>query len=335
MSAAEVTKDTKLSDLTDAQRAELGQRAKEESFSGQALLGPQETLDGLEEEYRKGNYAEFADKVKWLREKGDFIGMRRVRGDGNCFYAAFAFAVVQKLLHFNDRPMHHFMVKHLEGTLALLKKTGFDESIYLEFWEPFKKLLNRMHSTDPEVVELNDQRLQQAFNDAYIVNSIVAYLRLVTSAYLKDNAEDFTPFLFTLEDEFGGKAPTLDDFCANQVEAIGKEADHVQIAALSSCLKVSLHVAYLTASGAPPETPALEKKMGEAFAGGVAVPGEAAAIKREAANDPHRVDLVEFEVPSTIGVGMDIGTLLFRPGHYDLLVRAAPQASPDISIPRA
>lgn len=55
----------------------------------------------------------------------------------------------------------------------------------LEFWEPFKKLLNRMHSTDPEVVELNDQRLQQAFNDAYIVNSIVAYLRLVTSAYLK------------------------------------------------------------------------------------------------------------------------------------------------------
>jgi hypothetical protein len=32
----------------------------------------------------------------------------------------------------------------------------------------------------------------------------------------------------------------MDDFCAHQVEAIGKEADHVQIAALSSCLKVSL-----------------------------------------------------------------------------------------------
>lgn len=112
--------------------------------------------------------------------------------------------------------------------------------------------------------------------------------------------------MFTLEDEYGGKAPTLDDFCANQVEAIGKEADHVQIAALSSCLKVSLHVAYLTASGAPPETPALEKKMGEAFTGGVEVPGQAAASAREAANDPNRVDLVEFEVPSTIGVGMDI-----------------------------
>ena len=55
----------------------------------------------------------------------------------------------------------------------------------LEFWEPFKKLLGRMHSTDPEVVELNEQRLQAAFNDPVQVNSIVAYLRLVTSAYLK------------------------------------------------------------------------------------------------------------------------------------------------------
>lgn len=123
-----------------------------------------------------------------------------------------------------------------------------------------------MHSTDPEVVELNDQRLQAAFNDPVQVNSIVAYLRLVTSAYLKvsrvacmyamllahvllltrssttqDNADDFTPFLFTLEDEFGGDGnpPSMDEFRSNQVEAIGKEADHVQIAALSSCLKVS------------------------------------------------------------------------------------------------
>ena len=52
-------------------------------------------------------------------------------------------------------------------------------------WSPFKKLLGRMHSNDPEVVDLNEQRLQAAFNDAYTVNSIVAFLRLVTSAYLK------------------------------------------------------------------------------------------------------------------------------------------------------
>ena len=55
----------------------------------------------------------------------------------------------------------------------------------------------------------------------------------------QDNREDFEPFLFTLDDEEGRGAPTMDDFCAHQVEAIGKEADHVQIAALSSCLKVS------------------------------------------------------------------------------------------------
>lgn len=47
------------------------------------------------------------------------------------------------------------------------------------------------------------------------------FLRLVTSAYLKANADDFTPFLFGLEDDprfFETGAPTLDEFCSFYVE---------------------------------------------------------------------------------------------------------------------
>ena len=36
---------------------------------------------------------------------------------GNCFYTCFAYAMIHQLLTFNDRPMHHFVVKHLEKTL--------------------------------------------------------------------------------------------------------------------------------------------------------------------------------------------------------------------------
>jgi hypothetical protein len=65
---------SRLSSLTDAQRAQLGQAAREESTRHQPLLAPQESLDALEQEYEKGGNDEFARKVKWLRECGGFVG---------------------------------------------------------------------------------------------------------------------------------------------------------------------------------------------------------------------------------------------------------------------
>lgn len=164
------------------------------------------------------------------------------------------------------------------------------------------------------------------------------------------NEDEFLPFLFTLEDEyqgsnvFEGRPPTMAKFCANQVEAIGKEADHVQIAALSRCLKVSLDVAYLSRTGAPPETPLAEDAFAEddgplsdsttgaAPSQALEVPGQQAQIKR-ARDDPTKCDIVHFEIPGAVA-HIDIGTLLFRPGHYDVLINAPPPASPEIVIPK-
>lgn len=233
--------------------------------------------------------------------------------------------------------MHHFILKHVEDTKAILKEAGFQESVFIDFYNPFHDLLLRMHATDPTVSELTDADIQRAFNDPETSNSIVVYLRLLTSAFLKTNEDDFLPFLFTLEDEyqgsgvFEGKPPTMEKFCANQVEPIGKEADHVQIAALSRCLKVSLDVAYLSRTGAPPETPLAEEHEHQVSA--LSVPGQEASIKR-ARDDPSKCDIVHFEIPGAVA-HIDIGTLLFRPGHYDVLINAPPPASPEIFIPRA
>lgn len=63
--------------------------------------------------------------------------------------------------------------------------------------------------------------LLTSFNDPETSNSIVVFLRLVTSAYLKANADDFTPFLFGLEDDprfFESGTPTLEEFCGFYVE---------------------------------------------------------------------------------------------------------------------
>ena len=126
----------------------------------------------------------------------------------------------------------------------------------------------------------------------------------------------------------------MEKFCSNQVEPIGKEADHVQIAALSRCLKVSLDVAYLSRTGAPPETPLAEVDDDPSHAaGGMAMPGQEASVRR-ARDDPSKCDIVHFEIPGAVA-HLDIGTLLFRPGHYDVLIDAPPPASPDIVIPQA
>ncbi|EPQ30629.1 uncharacterized protein PFL1_01530 [Pseudozyma flocculosa PF-1] len=355
-----INADTKLESLTDQQRIELAQKLRDEQTANQPLISEVQPIEVLLEEYADNDG--FIGKIKWLRDEGRFIGLRRAKGDGDCFYRAFAFAFIHKILLMNDRPLHHFVVKHVEGTLALLKQAGFDEEIYLDFYEPLRRLLARMHSTDPETQELNDHALLEAINDPETSNSIVVYLRLLTSAFLKVNADEYTPFLFALDGDVGstsGGPPTMSDFCANQVEAIGKEADHVQITALSRALKTSLDVAYLSRAQAPPDTPLSESLEGDSTLQqqqqqqaqahsqsqqppsattattqgqqGKEIPGDEAAQRRRLAEDPNRCDVVRFDVED--GQMLEIGTMLLRPGHYDLLVEAPAPASPEIEIP--
>ncbi|SNX82138.1 uncharacterized protein MEPE_00844 [Melanopsichium pennsylvanicum] len=344
-----INADTKLETLTDAQRLELAEKLKAESTSAQPLISSVEPIEVLSQEY--ANNEAFLGKIEWLKNEAGFIGIRRAKGDGDCFYRAFAFAFIYKIMMMKDRPMHHFTVKHVESTLQLLKQAGFDQDVYTDFYEPLKNLLNRMYSTDPETKELNEHALVQAMNDPEQSNSIVVYLRLLTSAFLKLNEDEYTPFLFSLDTATGlgnshhAGPPTMADFCANQVEPVGKEADHVQITALSRALKVSLDVAYLSPSQAPPETPIDEEFPDEVRSqttssenstsndrgGSIDVPGKDAHKRRLVEQHPHRCDVVRFEVEG--GQITEIGTMLLRPGHYDLLVQAPEPASPEPEIP--
>lgn len=77
-------------------------------------------------------------------------------------------------------------------------------------------------------------------------NSIVVFLRLLASAYIRLNADDFIPFLFDPET---GEMIDVRRFCEAQVEATSKEADHPQVLALSRALGVSIDVAYVDGTG--------------------------------------------------------------------------------------
>lgn len=64
-----------LTSLTDAQRMELAQKIKDQATEGQALIGPVEPIEVLEQEYAGGQGVDiFVAKAQWLRDVGRFIG---------------------------------------------------------------------------------------------------------------------------------------------------------------------------------------------------------------------------------------------------------------------
>lgn len=99
---------------------------------------------------------------------------------------------------------------------------------------------------DPEPgVEPTEYGLLQVLQDPEKSNSIVVALRLITGAHIRNHPDEFAPFLFspnTLE------PISPDQFCREEVEPCGKEADNAQIMALAAALEVPLRVAYLDRS---------------------------------------------------------------------------------------
>lgn len=119
-------------------------------------------------------------------------------------------------------------------------------------------------------------------------NMIVMFLRLLTSAEMKTRADFFAPFV--LDDE-----PSVSAFCARRVEPMGEEADHAHAVALADALGVSARVVYLDLS------PGVEANAIDFDpAGGVVGAATNAS--------PPRV------------------TLLYRPGHYDIVYEAGDPA---------
>ncbi|KAF4084244.1 hypothetical protein AMELA_G00126430, partial [Ameiurus melas] len=149
--------------------------------------------------------------------------IRRVKGDGNCFYRALCFTLVESLLH-NESAIQRFRDMLVRSHHALLT-AGFDESAFKDLFNTFNRVLERIETDACEETLLN------LFNDPVTSDSMVQYLRLLTSAHLQSHADFFQHFV---------EAPDLKAYCTQEVEAMATECDHVEILALSEELDISL-----------------------------------------------------------------------------------------------
>mmetsp|Transcript_8083 Transcript_8083/g.21943 ORF Transcript_8083/g.21943 Transcript_8083/m.21943 type:complete len:264 (-) Transcript_8083:76-867(-) len=238
------------------------EREVREAAESVPLVGPQESLELLKVQYAEN--VGFLPKVQALEQR--FTGLRRTRPDGNCFYRAYLFGIFEQLIGHTER-LAVFSARAGEF-LDTCMKAGYEKVAVEDFHDTFTSALIQIGVEGASMSLLQDM-LKEC--DGYWV----CWLRILTSTYLKLHKDDYEAFLTSHS--------SIADFCTQEVDPMATEADHLQIAALSSCLGVPVCVVYLDRSE-----------------------GDTAA--------EHLFQ------DSTSGIGgFPPVHLLYRPGHYDII----------------
>lgn len=237
------------------------------------LLSPSHLIP----EYELNPNPGFIQGIKYLSSK--YSTMRKVRGDGNCFYRSFLFAYLEGLrkngeTEFTINELKRFreiIVNSKEYLIAL----GYEEFTFESFYDVLIELLDELFT-----ITLDD--LLNKFQENGESNYYTWFMRLLTSLSMKQKPDDYLPFILDAGID-------LDEFCRLEVEPMDKECDQVQISALSTLLGIIINIEYLD---------------GKSFD---ATKGLSLITSGDGGNDDLHLKSLK-----TIH-------LLYRPGHYDIL----------------
>lgn len=127
---------------------------------------------------------------------------------------------------------------------------------------------------------LNSASPEDFFGIEHQGDAVVCYLRILTAAILKRDSDMYEAFVL---DAY----PTLESFIGAQVEPMGIEADQIHLVAMANAFGLNLKIAVLDAGSL----------------------AEGSGI--------HYTEISPWDVAGT--EPLPTLTLLFRPGHYDLL----------------
>mmetsp|Transcript_51719 Transcript_51719/g.83925 ORF Transcript_51719/g.83925 Transcript_51719/m.83925 type:complete len:262 (+) Transcript_51719:103-888(+) len=205
-----------------AQEREVRAEAEAAPLVGQLL-----SISVLKEQYATN--PGFLPKVEKLESR--FRALRRTRPDGNCFYRAYLFGIFEQIAGNKER--HAAFLQRAKKSLDFCVGAGYEKVAIEDFYEEF---IESVESLAPEGSSASAVEALLEKNDGYLV----CWARVLTSAYLKRHKEDYEPFL--------SSHPSIQKFCAQEVDPMNTEADHLQITALSCHLGVPVCVVYLDRS---------------------------------------------------------------------------------------
>lgn len=226
------------------------QAIRDEVASRSPLVAPPVAVESLASEF-----AEDAVRAGKLKELGErFALLRRIRGDGDCFYRAIAYAFLT-----DPAKSGSALAGFKARTARLYEQAGFESFAYECF-------LDELAADEAELGETWTK-------NAYAANAAVMVFRLLSSAYIRTHRSEYELYV----DDAGG---SFEDLCKS-IACLSTDADNVAISGLAMALDVHIEIAYFDGHEGP--------------------------------LNYHRFN-----------EGSDKWTvsLLYRPGHYDLLLPA-------------
>ncbi|XP_050298259.1 ubiquitin thioesterase otubain-like [Anthonomus grandis grandis] len=193
------------------------------------LVGELSPIISLNSEYSTDDI--YLAKIKDLATK--YTSIRRTRPDGNCFFRAFSYAILERLLG-NKEEFNRFY-KLAEDSKNVLVELGFQQFTVEDFYETYMEVLKRLIDIDDE--DEAKRELHNVFNEQGYSDYMVVYLRLLTSAQLQKEQDFYSCFIE------GDR--TVADFCHQEVEPMYKDSDHIHIMAACAALKTGVRVSYM------------------------------------------------------------------------------------------
>nr|XP_043632053.1 OVARIAN TUMOR DOMAIN-containing deubiquitinating enzyme 1-like [Erigeron canadensis]XP_043632054.1 OVARIAN TUMOR DOMAIN-containing deubiquitinating enzyme 1-like [Erigeron canadensis]XP_043632055.1 OVARIAN TUMOR DOMAIN-containing deubiquitinating enzyme 1-like [Erigeron canadensis] len=260
----------------------------EEDAAKFPYVGDKETLSSLEAEYKSGSPI-LLEKIKVLSEQ--YGGIRRTRGDGNCFFRSFMFSYLEHILESQDEAEVERIKVSVEKCRKTLQDLGYADFTFEDFFSLFIEQLESVLQGNE--ASISHDELVVRSRDQSVSDYVVMFFRFVTSGEIRKRSEFFEPFILGLSNT------TVEQFCKTSVEPMGEESDHVHITALSDALGVPIRVVYLDRSSC-------DKEGGASVNHHDFVPATGDASTSTTENGSETTPFI---------------VLLYRPGHYDILYR--------------
>lgn len=196
------------------------EKIRRDEINESLLVGKEEKLENIAIEYIETAKV-FYTKLISMTEKG-YETIRRCRRDGDCFYRAVSFCLVENIRKLCEEKKQ----KYLQSIKEKLNQSNYESFLIDDF---YNVLSYSILSSDKEVLSI-------LMIDAEKGNSLVMLMRMLTSMEIQKNWEKYRPFIEEETTSYG--------FCFKNIDPLGKEADHVQVAALSTCLSIGIEVVY-------------------------------------------------------------------------------------------
>lgn len=204
---------------------------------------------------------------------------RSTRGDGNCYYRAVLYSLACQFLG-------GLNPKEYQRLLMYFEKDSFEKATSVGGYSEIS--LEIFHDTLvdfwKQLPQINPDELHKELNEENSTSEYCCwYLRSIAATYLKADPDRFLPFLLA-EDSTEIQYMDVGAFCSSQIDPMGSEATQITVLAVAEALNVRVEVEYL--DGHPFQGQLTKHTFGP--------------------SSMDKSDVVTL-------------TLLYRPGHYDIL----------------